>query len=384
VVNNPKFWEQGMVESDAVAEDLPPQEDQPQRNEFQPPSEELDRPVPNAEPSSEVSLPQPLGDVASVQEDPPSDSESDWASEPVGETTNSDLTSSIDVSDSVEQPLAIDLSDVDQLDVDSSVLAQSQIAIDDHSVEVPNTDAPTFNEEVATETAQVEPSAMIAHSIPEPVQLDMPIAPAELAVDTTTPAPGETTAVTNQPEPESVTSVPKVSALAIDIEADAAQQQTTVDAAEPEVEIVSRIPVPTSKSLLTSEGVSDNEDGTGDLHAAPSVVRSQPEMIEVEDQELLAEAEAWLKVAEEMAPKVTPHDELGPLPVRKVQLAETGKDPSTSSVTKPADPVAKETYPVPVNRIALPNSVPAQATGEYHPTPVRRIQLSELPIRIQR
>jgi hypothetical protein len=369
-----------MLESDAVGQEVP-QRDAAASDQAPAAAEEVQKPEPNAKPAgNEVSRQTPVVDVASVQQQPVSDTESVGSSQPVQETADSPLPNSVDVPPFTRQPLA-----ADPPDADSSVPAQSQIAIEDQPAETPDADVPDFSEEVAAEIVQVEPKVMTQNPIP-PVQVDRPGEPAELAIDTTTRMPKQTTAVADQPEPERVTSVLQTPPEGVDIEPDAGQQQMAASVPEPPFEIVSRIPVPTSKSLLTSPQDRDHADGASELGDGPSVADSVLEVNDLDEeyQQLVAEAEAWLKVAEAMAPQAKGYDSLGPLPAGKVGLAKTAPEPSNSPLTKPADPAERETYPVPVNRIALPEPVPAQTTGESHPAPVRRIQLSELPIRIRR
>lgn len=160
---------------------------------------------------------------------------------------------------------------------------------------------------------------------------------------------------------------------------------------------VNRIPIPSFKTELITE-VSDsvaNTEVQEEASTEPSIVRAPPAVLNA-----TTEANDLNPRAPVVTPETgfNPFDEQGPIPIRKVRLtaaklvslpkaldssaSETAVDNAdTTSVVAKADvaEVTKEEYPVAVNRIALPQREPG-----YHPHPVRRIQLSELPVKIHR
>ena len=86
-------------------------------------------------------------------------------------------------------------------------------------------------------------------------------------------------------------------------------------------------------------------------------------------------SEAEVEVAEQPEERVSPRDEFGPIPVRKVRLTGLQQQSSINAVKT----VATRTVS-PVKKSILKKSAPA---SDLHPAPVRRIGLSELPIKIK-
>ncbi len=160
---------------------------------------------------------------------------------------------------------------------------------------------------------------------------------------------------------------------------------------------VNRIPIPSFKTELITE-VTDSVNNIDVLDQAPmepSIVRTPPAVIDVR-----TEATGQQPRVPVASPETgfNPFDEQGPIPIRKVRLtaaelvslpkarnstiSESDVDntgPKSVVVKADVAKVTKEEYPAAVNRIPLPQRAPG-----YHPHPVRRIQLSELPVKIQR
>ncbi len=275
-------------------------------------------------------------------------------------------------------------------------------------VEVKEVDsAPSQVTEAATEPrAAVEPS-VIAQAQRVTIQESKPVVTESAVIE---PVEAKTTPVVTVPNVQARTDVAaeSVSTSVLDREYDPLQvseaeftQLQKPAHAEDVLQVVKRIPIPSTKTdLVTEVSDDDSEHGGGNVEVfdeatiAASIVRNQAAVINV-----TTEASGPKPVVPTATPEtgINPFDEQGPIPVRKVRLTGAELDSLPKALDSPdreslvdqandtsmmakADVVkiTEEGYPKPVKRIAEPQREPG-----YRPPPVHRIQLSELPVQIQ-
>ena len=358
VAGQPEFWSQGMVESDTVIE-----------THSEPvPAEEVQLPQPANNDSSSVT-PDPL-EVAS-QEQAVSEPTSEAPAAPASEAVATEGTAQPEPKSIVEsKPPAQTVTEPEEaaLEVESPQPRFEPLAKQSrpHSGEAESSRMETEPVQPPTE---VIGSGLARAERPSPADEVPSVKDAPLPVAEKKSAPAPVPAGT--PTADAVAEVTPVPA------AEPALVQQETEELEPQLEVVQRRPIPTRKVMLAKDDASllDEVDDEGpSLPLEAVLLRAEPAVID-----------ATQRTAPSALASVQPYDQNGPIPVRKVRLTEVEKESTESNAEVEQ---AVEEYPTPVNRIAVPSAMqvnPAgEQPGELQPAPVRRIQLSELPVRIQR
>lgn len=398
VVNNPEFWVEGMVESDheAMSSEAPigqPEESSESEVQFGSDAEEV---VPPAPDQGEVSLPKPTEDIAAVEPNPATED----ASIPTAQLTQSvaevpsvpeiasDSTNVASTSDESPEPITVVKAAKEK---SRDVVVRSTNVVADVA-QTPQTTS--TKEHLATSEEKVE-VASESLLVVESDQAD----------------------VRQEIEPETAFVAEPVSTSVLDLEYEPSNfgeqsrrnEQLTAQAEpivepqpEPLVEpqqdrlIVNRVPIPTTRTNLetsarqqTQSVVQQQVPELDEPAEASSILRQSPSVIDVSTESKSVVSEQKVDAV------IQPHDEQGPIPVRRVRLTgaesrplpATAKPTSSEPVVKTAegnsvlapnvDDAALEARPAPAKRLAVP-----QDRNGLHPQPVRRIQLSELPVRL--
>lgn len=437
VANNPDFWQQGMVESDAMMEALPAPESDADPDEAADENDADDEEVPPAPARvEEVNIPLDRVDLAdqatneqedrttaSTTESSPQDAVTDEANLAEVKTVESKpekaKTTELTIAQKVKQqqvPIAtekvVQKPRVETLPKRSVVASipepvrsePQSTAADKPAASAQSTTPSTTAKTIVARKVTINPQVPTA---PRVVPIEMPKMVSRSAKKATTEKTDDAAVTHNQDQRQPVvglvkeskpkaveTPTPKVAKAPAPVESELLQSVTRVPLPKRKVMLTTddmvgkrdhaktaamkvEAPKDSFKTTLVRQGA-NAIDATTPMEklAAKSVVR------DVKSAELAQPAKPARSAATVKPPRIVPRDQKGPIPVRRVKLTQSIEE---QSVGKASTARAIATGEVPsVKRIAVPSFGVAPAGSSLEPLKVRRIGLSELPVRIRR